>query len=371
MFAYIMSLVIPAPRLNQWNNSYIQPGAVGMIGGVNLQPRLKTSTPDMPLRYDPTYSGPNLPYLGSNVQDGQVLSWQTGAGSARTEDAWTNPPPQFRNVGQIFQNVIPDDRMMEPIMDPVPMQRWNAVLGEVNKALTSGEEFLPFPNGYGYSKESGSIPRGGSYPTRIDMVGGITLPVSGTRVGKASLGTTRRMNKNLADDNFSRDERNRKNLAAKVNKTPDYIVEENPYDMLPPAFRAAAEREMQSRARQGDRRRDMENARSRASRQGLRGMNLSRGGNRDYDMRGEDMFGAAQPASEVTQSSAQGRQRTTESSLRSRARRAEVGRRRQGAPSDNASMRQAARSVADVSMGVRSVRRRRSLPDVSMAPRRR
>jgi hypothetical protein len=198
-----MNIVARKPILNQWNNSYIQPGPVGSVGDVHLRPKWRTSTPDMAPRYDPTFSGKNQLPLGSNVQDGQHASWDTGGGPPRTN---IDNIGNYRVVGQLFQSVIPQDRDEMAFLQPVKNQRWNSVMGAINKELTSGEAFLPLPNGYGYNKADGSIPRGGAFPTIIDITGGVTLPRQPQ--GRKQLGrlqSTRAMNRGLALKNWGMD----------------------------------------------------------------------------------------------------------------------------------------------------------------------
>jgi hypothetical protein len=64
--------------MNRWNYDRIQPGAVGSVGDVNMQVRLKHSYPNLPLRFDKQFSGKNEVYLGSNVTDGNHINYDSG-----------------------------------------------------------------------------------------------------------------------------------------------------------------------------------------------------------------------------------------------------------------------------------------------------
>ena len=74
-----LSLSIDAIRpLNRWDHSSIRPGVVGSVGDVVVTPRYKHSAPDLPLRFDPYFSGKRSVFLGSNVQNGTVASYDSG-----------------------------------------------------------------------------------------------------------------------------------------------------------------------------------------------------------------------------------------------------------------------------------------------------
>jgi len=74
-----LSLSIDSIRpMNRWDYSRIQPGSVGSVGDTNVAVRLKHSSPNMPLRFDKTFSGNRERYLGSNVQNGSQKSFDSG-----------------------------------------------------------------------------------------------------------------------------------------------------------------------------------------------------------------------------------------------------------------------------------------------------
>lgn len=127
---------------NHWT---ISPGPVGSVGDVNMQVRLKHNTPDAPLRFDKTFSGKNLRYLGSNVQDGSYGS----GGSARTiTRKFGIRNAQKTEVGWRKQDIIPVDRTTQPKFAPLGPYTWNNQRAQVFRAKISGQAFLPTPGGY-------------------------------------------------------------------------------------------------------------------------------------------------------------------------------------------------------------------------------
>ena len=65
-FIWVMEdLSIWDKNVHSWK---IQPGQVGSVGDVLITPRLKHSSPDLPIRWVGWAYGANAPYLGSNVQ---------------------------------------------------------------------------------------------------------------------------------------------------------------------------------------------------------------------------------------------------------------------------------------------------------------
>ena len=87
MIANSLSIDEIRPPHNQWNNSWIQPGVVGSVGETNCSPRLRTSAPNMRIKYDPYFSGRNETTLGSNIQDGGKVGYTSGGAQARTVDS--------------------------------------------------------------------------------------------------------------------------------------------------------------------------------------------------------------------------------------------------------------------------------------------
>ena len=158
-----LSLSIDAIKpLNRWDYCRIQPGPVGSVGDVLCQPRLKQSAPDLPMRFDPNFSHQNEVFLGSNVQDGQFTSYDSGGGMARTVDSnWVNR--KFKTShGWIYQDLRGPDTLHEPFTGETPDYSWQNKIATAYEAFRSGNSFLPVTGAYAQSP--GEVTRGGDVP---------------------------------------------------------------------------------------------------------------------------------------------------------------------------------------------------------------
>lgn len=135
------------------------PGANASVGETNLSVRLKQSMPDMPFRYEPWTAGINEVSLGSNVQNGQQVSYVSGGGPARTM-------PQKRQKlvcnGWRMQDLRAPDTLHEPLNIGTPQYSWNNKVATSYEIRRTGEKFLPLP--FGYMQNAASVPRGGVVP---------------------------------------------------------------------------------------------------------------------------------------------------------------------------------------------------------------
>lgn len=185
-----LSLSIDAMRpLNRWDHSRIQPGAVGPVGDVNLQQRLKHSAPDLPLRFQKEFAGKNQVFLGSNVSDGQHVGYDSGGGPARTIDSNWGGRRRFKTRhGYIMQDLRAPDNMVEPFVGSTPSYSWRNKIAKTFEAKRTGFNFLPLPNGYGPSELQ--TLRGGSFPRTTDVEPGTVSigSVVGTPVPQQSNG---------------------------------------------------------------------------------------------------------------------------------------------------------------------------------------
>lgn len=167
-----LSLSIDAIRpLNRWDHSSIRPGVVGSVGDVNMTPRLKHSHPDMPLRFERSFSGKNEAFLGSNVQNGTQKSYDSGGGPARTVDSNWGGRRRFQTRhGYVFQDVRKPDDLVVPVLGETPDYSWRNQVATSYEAKRTGELFLPLPGGYDLAQ--GQVPRGGAIPRVTDIVPG-------------------------------------------------------------------------------------------------------------------------------------------------------------------------------------------------------
>lgn len=163
-------------------SDYAQPGAVGSVGDVLVAVRLHQSTPDMPMRYDPAFSPGHDEFLGSNVQDGQQTSWDTGFGGARVVESSFNYYDGFRtNNGTRIEDLRPADMMVEPFVSSLGDYTWRNRVAETYRAMTTGSQFLPLPGGYAPSP--GELSRGGNVPQVMAVAGGPAQVIPDSIVG--------------------------------------------------------------------------------------------------------------------------------------------------------------------------------------------
>lgn len=152
-------------------SDYMQPGAVGSVGDVLVSVRLHQSTPDMPIRWDSDFQPGKDDFLGSNVQDGQQTSWDTGFGGSRVVESKFNHIAGFRSDrGIVVQDLRAADMMVEPFVSSLGDYTWRNKVAETYQALTTGRNFLPLPGGYAPSP--GEISRGGNVPQVMAVAGG-------------------------------------------------------------------------------------------------------------------------------------------------------------------------------------------------------
>src|SRR5688572_14179917 len=92
------------------NTEIVQPGLVGSVGDALLSVKLKHSAPDLPLRFDPVFSGEEESRVGSYVQDGM-----DGGGQPRVHDSNWQSGRSFKVAnGWYYQDLRVPDRRFEP-----------------------------------------------------------------------------------------------------------------------------------------------------------------------------------------------------------------------------------------------------------------
>ncbi len=164
-------------RRNMHMNDRIQPGAVGSVGDVLGAVRLHQSTPQMAMRWDNVFYPGNDKASGSNVQDGQQVSWESGFGSARVVDGAFQGGRNFRTTrGYVIEDIRPADMFVEPFVSSLGDYTWRNRIATTYQALRTGKQFLPVPGPYQLAP--GEIARGGNMPTVQSSAGG-SEPVGG------------------------------------------------------------------------------------------------------------------------------------------------------------------------------------------------
>lgn len=152
-----------------------QPGVVGTVGEVVVKPRFRQSTPFMPWAYDPYWAGRRADKLGSNVQDGDSLSWVSNGGPARTFDSNFPGNRSFKHRYGIEHHDIPDlvDKSVEPVVAWQGDVSWRRKLAQPRIAKRTGQLFLVKPQGFSPTGPT----RGGNYPVAVTAGG--TEPAGG------------------------------------------------------------------------------------------------------------------------------------------------------------------------------------------------
>jgi hypothetical protein len=152
--------------LNQWDNSSIRPGPVGSVGDANVNVTFKSSLPGN-YREAPYTAGNKEERFGSNVQDGQWDSFDTGFGSARVYDNFFGGDRDSMTTqrGWLFQNIEPEDMSLQPIMGSLPQYPWRNQVATIMNAGITGEKFASLPGGY--KPLAGDVPRGGNVPGKV------------------------------------------------------------------------------------------------------------------------------------------------------------------------------------------------------------
>jgi hypothetical protein len=177
-------------RFNRWDKDSIRPGPVGSVGDVNLQVMLKKSSPDMPERYDPKWSGKNEVWSGSNVSDGTVEGYTSGGRGpvVITRNFANNSNGNKTDVGWRMQNITPMDLKRETKMTPLGQYGWETLTGSVVRAKVSGEQFLPLPGIFAPT----SVPRGSQIPRVVatSTGSGIALPPAEVDITNPIFGDT-------------------------------------------------------------------------------------------------------------------------------------------------------------------------------------
>lgn len=150
-------MLIDTPQLNRWDKGSIRPGPVGSIGDALTAVRIKQTDPDMPVKFDKTFSGSNAPKRGSNVQDGSYASYSDGGFNA---EVVTRKRQKKSNVGTFMQQLSGNDRTFDAVMIPQPRQGFQTQAEAI--LHRQGEKFQILPGGYG--PEPGQLLRGGQIP---------------------------------------------------------------------------------------------------------------------------------------------------------------------------------------------------------------
>jgi len=160
---------------DQWLNNYISPGRIGNLGDVNLQVKLRKSMPDLPQRFSPWTAGYNEEVLGSNVQDGQMKSFDSGGLMARVIDRNWDQCTAFKvNNGWIYQDLRVPDKRIEPYLGATPQYGWLNQVASIYNAKTTGNKFLPAPGNY--AAQPGDVPRGGALPKVYNTGDAVNVP---------------------------------------------------------------------------------------------------------------------------------------------------------------------------------------------------
>lgn len=166
-----LSLSIDAQRpMNRFDYDSIRPGVVGSVGDALSMVRLKHSYPDAEIRYEKAYDGNKGTYLGSNVQNGDIPSYQSKGYMARTVDSnWGGRRSFKTSRGWIWQDMRAPDKLHEPNICPQGDYSFRNKLATTYDAKRTGNMFLPLPGGY--KPSPGEVDRGSLEPLVTNIEG--------------------------------------------------------------------------------------------------------------------------------------------------------------------------------------------------------
>lgn len=141
------------------NITTARPGRVGSVGEVIVRTRFRQSCAEMPWSYDPYWNNKRSSKLGSNVQDGNTKSFDSGGGPAAMNTAFWNGNRSFKHAyGYSMHDVRPVDTSKVAIDSELPQFSWRRQVARTRN-VRGGTLFMPM----GY-RATGK-PRGGLYPT--------------------------------------------------------------------------------------------------------------------------------------------------------------------------------------------------------------
>jgi len=157
-----LSLSLDAIKsLNRWDYEYISPGVVGSVGCVNMTERLKSTIPGDYRWSKWTHDGASK--LGSNVQNGFSISYNSRGGPNRTIDSnWKGRRRFETSHGWRYQDLRPTDRTAVPTLGQLPQYTWRTKVANVQRAQRTAEEF-PIPRD-GLITPPRGVLRGGNFP---------------------------------------------------------------------------------------------------------------------------------------------------------------------------------------------------------------
>jgi hypothetical protein len=146
--------------VNPKNLYQSRPGRVGSVGDVIVKTRFRQSTPFMPWAYDPYWAGDRANKLGSNVVDGDTISYDSLGGPARTFDSKWTGNRSFKHAYGYEQHDVQSlvDKSTEPVLAWQGDFSWRRKLANTAIIKRSGSLFNVQPHGYN------GRGRGGNYP---------------------------------------------------------------------------------------------------------------------------------------------------------------------------------------------------------------
>lgn len=138
----------------RYNHCVVHPGEVGSVGDAIGAVRINQSAPDLPVKFDPVFSGEQEPRVGTHLSDG-------GEYTARVVDSnWQSGRAFKTNHGWKWQDYRPPDNLTEPYVGSTFDFDWRNKIATTYEAKRPGSLFLPLPGGYAPSP--GELTRGSS-----------------------------------------------------------------------------------------------------------------------------------------------------------------------------------------------------------------
>ena len=144
------------------------------VGATIVRPRVRQSNPDKPPVYMPYWAGNNGNVLGSNLQDGDDISYGSGGGQPKMFRGKFIGNRSFKHkYGYRFHSIIPEMAETPTSASPnsIGPYSWRLKQATARQVYTKGNKFFavkPLPP-QGYVLPDDQMPRGGLTPNTLTL----------------------------------------------------------------------------------------------------------------------------------------------------------------------------------------------------------
>jgi hypothetical protein len=144
-------------------------GRTGAVGSTQVRPKGRQSNPDKPPVFVPYYAGNRGNTLGSNIQDGDDISYGSRGGQPKLSYGRFVGNRGFKHqYGYRFHSIVPENPTAEARPNSLGPLSWRLKVARCRSVLTKGNKFfsvIPGP----YELPPGQVPRGGLTPRTLTL----------------------------------------------------------------------------------------------------------------------------------------------------------------------------------------------------------